>query len=160
VQTTSDEQTDAVRHKRDVGFIIERPELSANSTATNKTSFEDYEKAYLINKTMAYLVQIYIATKTRESSTNNGVENVPHNTNSSNKPPHNTGNLPEVTVPTIIPPMRTTHDFRSDQLLDQWLQQLGHMTTENITRILNDVKRSAQLGVEDTDLSRLCCSMG
>ncbi|KAH3792228.1 hypothetical protein DPMN_145719 [Dreissena polymorpha] len=137
-QSTPVSQTDlSKRSKRSVIEMLSGVQPVVNIEA-NQTSFEELEKAFLINRTMMYLKQIYFYTKDQSTKKDND---------------NSIGETSNATV-------TSTGSVRTDPLLEHWMQQLGKLDAHQITSILNNARRSAELGVEQADVSSLCCNIG
>lgn len=145
------------REKRDLGNS-EFPEILVNETFSNETSFETYEKEYLINRTMNLLKQFlhydhYLKhLKEENSSIRRGT--------STSKPAMSSDPI----VPTPLPHTGNTttpNDARMDiRILQQKLSELNSLDVSQLTRVFNNLHRTAEKGVEDPGITSLCCNIG
>lgn len=138
------EDPDLSREKRDT------VELNLNSTSTNETAFEDYERLYLKNRTLNYIRQIYFYSKFREESLNNTTSQ-DSGTNSTHVAP-----------PTAMPQTNTTTDgSRTDAVYEQLLEEVTvKATLSELIEGLKDIKEAAERGLMDSAISSLCCPLG
>lgn len=145
------------REKRDISNN-EIPEILVNETYSNETSFETYEKEYLINMTMNLLKQFlhydhYLKhLKEDNSSIRRGT--------STSKPATN----PDPIVPTPLPHTGNTttpNGSRMDmRILQQKLSELNSLDVSQLTSVFNNLHQAAEKGVEDPGITSLCCNIG
>ena len=143
-----------VRDKRHIVNSNETPEIMINKTQSNETSFEDYEKQYLINLTKNLLEQFlhydqYINhLKEENSSVHGGSTSTPNGSPGRPTPLPNLG-------------QQTTPEVRVDtRILEQKLSELEHMTVDQLEKVFNSLHRAAKEGVEDPGITSLCCNIG
>lgn len=142
-----------VREKRHIVNTNETPEILINKTQSNETSFEDYEKEYLLNLTINLLEQFlhydkYLNRLKEENSSVHG---------STSKPVISPG------LPTPLPHtgQQTTPDVRVDPgILQQKLLELRSMNLNDLEKVFNSLHRAAKNGVEDPGITSLCCNLG
>lgn len=148
------ERLQASRDKADLDFSRSKRdtvELKVNATSTNETSFEDYERMYLKNRTLNYIKQFYFYSKFRESSISNN----------SSTTSQTDSNAASINSPTALPnASTTTEEVRTDAVLEQLMEEVAEATLSELIEGLKDIKDVAERGLMDTDISSLCCPLG
>ncbi|KAH3792227.1 uncharacterized protein LOC127840053 [Dreissena polymorpha] len=124
--------------KRDARGKLKNETSKVIPSTSEKISFEDLEKIYLINKTMNYLVQIYFSAIYLNDTINNVTSSTDMTSN------HSVANT-----------------IRTIPLLNRMLQQLNDMPDLNSLRaVLGGVTHSVSSGqVQSADLTSFCCNM-
>ncbi|KAL4219341.1 hypothetical protein ACF0H5_021921 [Mactra antiquata] len=138
------------RESRDKREVVEEiPEFEVNSTTSNETSFEFYERQYFINKTREILEQ-YLGTHRREE----------------NARPENAGeNLSQngIVRPTALPHGKewTTDKSRVDPIIENKLRELNNLTTEQLISVFRNSQHILRTtNTEDQSIASLCCHYG
>lgn len=142
---------DISRNKRDspdFEYKAEKPVILINKTDSNETSFEDYEKQYLLNKTK-YLLEQFLQY-------GEFLKKLQEHKSESN------ANFTTEEPPTPLPQggETTTPQNRVDPLLEAKLRELSEMSLQDLTHVFNNLRRSAEEGVEDPGIASLCCHIG
>ena len=127
--------------------------LSVNSTVNatkDGPTFEDFEKIYLINRTMNLLKQLVLFkeyTKSQKTSDNNATVV--------------TTSTPQNQTATVTPSgisASTTDGNRVDALLARQLRELNKMSVNQLDEVFHNVRNAARRGA-DISISSLCCSI-
>ncbi|XP_045189997.2 uncharacterized protein LOC123547162 [Mercenaria mercenaria] len=144
-----------VRDKRHIQDSNETPEILINKTQSNETSFEDYEKEYLINLNMELLEQfLHYDSYLKHLKEDNSSNKDGSTTASSAVPPD---------PPTPLPHSgdHTTPDVRVDnRILEQKISELRGMSVNQLESVFHSLHRAAKDGVEDPGITSLCCNIG
>ena len=119
-----------------------------NATATDELTFEDYEKKYLVNKTMNLLKQLVLFKEYTKSQKTNDTKT----TKASTLTPQN-----QTVTPSVIT-VSTTDGNRVDALLARQLRQLNKMSVNQLDEVFHNVRSAARRGT-DISISSLCCSI-
>lgn len=144
-KSRDDNDNEISRSRRDTA------ELTLNSTQTNETAFEDYERMYLKNQTLNYIKQIYYYSKFKEQQEN-----------SSNASAMGSGSNSSTSVepPTAFPQTNTTDSGRTDEIYEQLLDEVTEATLSELIEGLKDIKELAERGIVDSEIASLCCPLG
>ncbi|XP_052788531.1 uncharacterized protein LOC128223286 [Mya arenaria] len=157
-----DEQSNlVVVSKRDNRHRLNSSNAKDMQYAIDGRSFEDFEKAYYINRTMTYLQQIYCYKKEQEESI------------AQDQGGDETAQIEDgiVTARDAKPVQVTTKpsficdtDFRTEPALESMLHELREIPPSqmnNLTEIMNQARMHAATGQTDVaDISSLCCNLG
>lgn len=145
------------REKRQVYNSNETPEILVNETNSNETSFEDYEKEYLINMTLDLLRQFlyynqYVKHLKEENSS------ISRTTSS-----HKHAVTADPVMSTALPHSgltTTPYDRFETRILQQKALELNQMNRTQLQNVFNNLHHAAANGVEVPGITSLCCNIG
>lgn len=147
--------TIASRERRGAMEII--PEFEVNSTLSNETSFEYYEKQYFINKTRKILEEYlgyfrYLERLKKENSSASG----------SSKNLSSSDNTAEPVRPSALPQVgeTTTDKGRTDPILEEKLRELHTLDLNQLMEIFENAKQTQKSNLEDISIASVCCHYG
>lgn len=159
--TRKRDQHDQKVHKHnksfDQGNEKQKPDATLNVTISNGTSFEEYERNFLLNKIRKMLEEFLLYNNFRNYLKKNnqlGTDRSPQRTTAITS-----GHIkPTASQYTVIMP---TSPVRTDPVVIQrTMNVLGHMDITQLIRVFGNLTESASVGTIDGGIASLCCHMG
>lgn len=154
-------QHDPKVHKHDgssdQGYEKQKPDATMNVTVSNGTSFEEYERKFLLNKIQKMLEEFLLYNnfqnylkKNNQLDTDRSPQRTKEITSGHIKP-----TASHYTVITPTSPVRT-----DPVVLQHTMNALGQMDITQLTHVFGNLTESASYGTIDGGIASLCCHLG